>query len=138
MPCSNFCAAVFDWICVVIIAISSRSDTTITVVSQLLELNHTCELPLSLTHSQLVTAVCLFVFCLLFFVFLTHSLVLYVLLHLLSLKWFVVDLLIFCFVCAAVFVVIIVMRSSSDTKVTEVSQLLELNHSCCQSLISLA
>ena len=65
------------------------------------------------------------------FLWLTHSLVLYLLLHLSSLKLFVVDLLIFCIVC----VVTIVMScsSSSDTKITVVSQLPELNNTCCQS-----
>ena len=65
------------------------------------------------------------------FLWLTHSLALYLLLHLSSLKLFVVELLSFCLVC----VVTIVMScsSSSDTKITVVSQLLDLNHTCCQS-----
>ena len=72
-----------------------------------------------------------FFFFFLFFVFVTLSLVLYLLLHLSSLMLFAVDLLIFCILC----VVIIVMScsSSSDTKITVVSQLLELSHTCCQS-----
>ena len=71
MPCSNSCAAVFVCVCVLIIAKSSRSDTTITVASQLLELNHTCELSLSLTHSlthSLLLCDCCVPLCFLFFV----------------------------------------------------------------------
>ena len=84
-------------------------------------------LSLTRSHTTCNCAVCPFVFC--FFV--SHSLVLNLLLHLSSLKLLVVDLLIFCFLCVAI--IVMSCSSSSDTKITVVSQLLELSHTCCQS-----
>ena len=88
----------------------------------------------SLPHSFSACNCCV-PLCFLLFVFVsvTHSLVLDVLLHLSSLTIFVGDLLTCWFLVCSWVCVAITVISSSDTKITLVSQLLELNHASSHS-----